>query len=107
MTLRFGYKTFDRDHNLINEGKFFVGLTEYGVRNWPAGMEGCRMFRVEYGGVNEGQAAEGMIWLPPTADRDMVEEFLQTLFRDWNEEEYRQNNPDSVFLPPLGGPEDS
>ena len=100
MSDRFNYEAFDGYGNSIDQGKFWVGLTEYGVQSWPAGMEGCRMFRVEYGGVNEGQVAEGTIWLPPTADIDAVEEFLQSLFREWNEEEYRQKNPDSIFLPP-------
>ena len=100
MTDRFSYETFDGDGTIIDSGKFFIGLTEYGVQSWPPGMEGCRMFRIEYGGINEGQAAEGTIWLPPTSNVDEVEEFLQSLFREWNEEEYRQNNPDSIFLLP-------
>ena len=99
MSDRFSYESFDGDGKMIDSGKFFIGLTEYGVQNWPIGMEGCRMFRIEYGGVNEDQAAEGTIWLPPTADIDSVEEFLQSLYRDWNEQEFRQNNPDSIFLP--------
>lgn len=100
MNDRFSYETTDADGKIIDQGKFYVGLTEYGVQNWPDGMEGCRMFRVEYGGFNEGQAAEGTIWLPPTADADAVEDYLQGLFRDWNEVDYRRDHPDSVFLPP-------
>ena len=96
---QFSYKTFDSEGNLIDGGKFFVGLTEYGVQNWPEGMEGCRMFRIEYGGVNESQATEGTMWLPPTVNVEKVEDFLQSLFQDWDEQEFRQNNPDSGFLP--------
>ena len=97
---RFAYETFDGDGNKVDSGKFFVDLTEYGVQSWPDGMEGCRLFRIEYGGVNEGCVYEGMIWIPPTADSDALEDFLQAMFRDWNEEEYRAANPDSGWLPP-------
>ena len=100
MSDRFSYETFDGNNNRIDSGKFFVDLTEYGVQNWPDGMEGCRLFRIEYGGVNEGCVYEGSIWMPPTFDRDRLEEFLQAMFRDWNEEDYREDNPDSVWLPP-------
>ena len=89
MSERFAYKTYDADGNEIDSGRFFVGLTEYGVRSWPDGMEGCRLFRIEYGGVNEGCVSEGTIWIPPTADRDALEDLLQAMFKDWNEEEYR------------------
>ena len=101
MSERFAYETFDGDGNKIDSGKFFVDLTEYWVQNWPDGMEGCRLFRIEYGGVNEGCVYEGNIWIPPTTDRDKVQEFLQAMFRDWNEEEYRAANPDSPWLPPI------
>ena len=97
---KFSYSIFDRDGNPIDKGKFWVGLTEYYAQNWPEGMEGCRMFRIEYGGVNEGQATEGEMWLPPTASVEEVEDFLQSLFQDWDEQEFRQNNPDSGFLSP-------
>ena len=99
MSERFAYETFDGEGNKIASGKFFVDLTEYGVQSWPDGMEGCRLFRIEYGGANESCVYEGMIWIPPTADRDELEDFLQTMFRDWNEEEYRAANPDSGWLP--------
>ena len=92
-------ETFDRKGNRVNSVKFFVGLTEYGVRSWPQGMEGCRFFRIEYGGFNEECVCEGSIWIPPTIDRDVVEEFLQAMFRDWDEEEYRVANPNSPWLP--------
>ena len=100
MSDRFAYTTYDGDGNKIDSGKFFVDLTEYGVLSWPDGMEGCRMFRIEYGGVNENCVYEGLIWIPPTMDRDVVEEFLQAMFKDWDEKEYRAANPDSPWLPP-------
>lgn len=100
MNDQFGYQTFDKDGKVIDQGKFWVGLTEYGVQSWPEGMEGCRMFRVEYGGVNEGGVTEGTVWLPPTVDVDAFEDYLQGLFKDWSEVEYRRDNPESAFLPP-------
>ena len=83
------------------EVKFYVGLTEYMVQNWPQGMEGCRLFRIEYGGWNELCVYEGTVWLPPHVDPDEFEDFLQDMFKNWNEQEYRRDNPDSGFLPPL------
>ena len=106
MSNRFSYNTFDGNNNRIDSGKFFVDLTEYGVQSWPDGMEGCRLFRIEYGGVNEGCVYEGSIWMPPTFDRGRLEEFLRAMFRDWNEEDYREDNPDSVWLPSAAAQEE-
>lgn len=85
MSDRYSYKTYDVDGNVIDEGKFYVALTEYGVFNFPPGMKGCRCFRIEYGGINEGQVAEGTIWLPPDVDVDEVENYFRDMFRDWEE----------------------
>ena len=81
----YSYKTYDADGNVTDEGKFYVALTEYMVRNYPPGMNGCRMFRIEYGGFNENQVAEGTIWLPPTVDVDEFEAYLRDMWREWEE----------------------
>lgn len=56
-----------------------TSLIEQGVFNYPAGMEGWRMYRIEYGGHAENCLCEGTIWLPPDADRDSFERFLQRM----------------------------
>ena len=82
----YSYEIYDSEGTVIEEGKFWVGLTEYcGVRNYPQGMKGCRMFRIEYGGFNEGQVAEGTIWLPPDVDVDEFEAYLRDMWREWEE----------------------
>ena len=56
-----------------------TSLIEQGVLNYPAGMEGWRMYRIEYGGHAENCLCEGTIWLPPDADRWSFERFLQRM----------------------------
>jgi hypothetical protein len=41
-----------------------VSLVEQAVLNPPAGMEGWRCFRIEYGGHAEHCIAEGVLWVP-------------------------------------------
>jgi len=53
-----------------------VRLVEYGVVRHPEGMDGWRMFRIEYGGFNEQCVTEGMIWLPPGADPEELEKWI-------------------------------
>jgi len=59
-------------------------LVEQMVLNPPKGMEGWRMFRIEYG---EGMP-EGLIWLPGYADRDGFERELNDIVR-WRPGETR------------------
>ena len=56
-----------------------VDLIEQGVITFPRGMDGWRMYRIEYGGHAENCLCEGTIWLPPYADRDLGERF----WRPW------------------------
>ncbi len=81
----YSYTIRNSDGDVVYESKFYIALTEYGVRNYPRGMKGCRFFRVEYGGFNEGQLAETNIWLPPTADVFEVEQYLRDLWKEWEE----------------------
>ena len=53
-----------------------VDTVEYGVFNYPKGMEDWRCFRIEYGGHAEQCLTEGHIWLPPQADPQQLEIFL-------------------------------
>lgn len=57
----------------------WIGLTEYAVFNHPPEMDGWRMYRIEYGGVNKDQLTEGTIWLPPHVDAEDVE----WMFEEW------------------------
>jgi hypothetical protein len=59
--------------------KIPVSLTEYGIFNWPKGLEGWRFYRIEYGGCNEFCLEEQTIWLPPNADP----QDLEKLFKKW------------------------
>ena len=61
----------------------YIGLTEYGVFNYPEGMEGWRYYRIEYGGFNEYSLAETTIWLPAHVDPMEFEKLL----REWSEED--------------------
>ena len=45
-----------------------VDAVEYGVGNYPVGLEGWRMYRLEYGGHAENCVKECVIWLPPNLD---------------------------------------
>jgi hypothetical protein len=53
-----------------------VSLVEYGVFNYPKGMEGWRMFRIEYGGHAESCVCEGHIWLPRGVNPEDIERLL-------------------------------
>jgi len=59
-----------------------VSLVEYGVNTFPEGLEGWRLFRIEYGGHAEDCITEGLIWLPPWADRAKWERDLRELFKE-------------------------
>jgi hypothetical protein len=56
-----------------------MGLVEYGVYNYPKGLEGWRFYRIEYGGHAESCIMEMVIWLPPGCDACELEE----LFEKW------------------------
>jgi hypothetical protein len=56
-----------------------MSLVEYGVYNYPEGLEGWRFFRIEYGGHAESCIKECVLWLPP--DCDPCE--LEALFEKW------------------------
>ena len=56
-----------------------VSLVEYGVFQWPKGMEGWRLYRIEYGGHAESCIVEKTIWLPPTVDPNLIETILSEL----------------------------
>lgn len=58
-----------------------VNFVEQAVLNPPQGMEGWRNFRIEYGGHARDCIVEGLIWLPPGADRDEVEAYFKALCR--------------------------
>lgn len=58
-------------------GAMRIDLIEQAVLTSPRGMEGWRMFRIEYGGHAENCLCEGTIWLPPDADRESIGRFLQ------------------------------
>lgn len=53
-----------------------VSLVEYGVRNYPPGMEHWRLYRIEYGGHAEACLCEGLIWLPENMIPEVIEEAL-------------------------------
>lgn len=58
-----------------------IRLIEQMVLNSPKGMEGWRMFRIEYGGHAERCLAEGLIWLPQCLDPDNAESTLNELMK--------------------------
>ena len=62
-----------------------VRLVEQMVINSPIGMDGWRMFRIEYGGHAENCLVEGMIWLPQNANAGRVERHLREYFRSMKE----------------------
>jgi len=50
-----------------------IDLTEQGVFNWPDDeIKGWRNYRIEYGGCNEDCYCEGLVWLPPHVDSDVM-----------------------------------
>ena len=53
-----------------------VSLVEYGVFNYPKGLEEWRCFRIEYGGHAENCITEGHIWLPPDTPPEVIERIL-------------------------------
>lgn len=53
-----------------------VRLVEQAVMNYPPGMDGWRMYRIEYGVPAERCIAEGVIWLPGDCDGQAVEDWL-------------------------------
>lgn len=59
--------------------KIDIGLIEYGVFNFPEGLEGWRLYRIEYGGHAESCVYEGTIWLPPHVDSTEFEKYLMKL----------------------------
>lgn len=59
----------------------FVSLTEVGVFRYPhPEMEGWRLYRIEYGGVNQDCFHECSIWLPPELDSTVIEHLLSPSF---------------------------
>lgn len=55
-----------------------VSLVEYGVFNYPKGMEKWRLYRIEYGGHAEACLCEGLIWLPENMDAEVIENLLSS-----------------------------
>jgi hypothetical protein len=68
----------------------WIGMTEYGVRQYPRGLEGCRLFRIEYGGFNEMELAETTIWLPPEVDVREFELYLRKLWDDFPDYRFQE-----------------
>ncbi len=54
-----------------------VSLIEYGVFRHPHGLEGWRLYRIEYGGHAEDCITEGTIWLPPNLSARAIEDLLR------------------------------
>ena len=54
-----------------------VSLVQYMVYHYPEGLEGWRLYRIEYGGHAEDCITEGTIWLPPTVDSVLIEQILR------------------------------
>jgi len=59
-----------------------VDSIEMGVQSYPEGFEGWRLIRLEYGGHAEYCLKECVLWVPPKANVEDLEE----LFRLWQEE---------------------
>lgn len=54
-----------------------VDSTEEGVVQCPdPAMEGWRMYRLNYGGVNQDNIVEGRVWLPPSADPTAIVQLI-------------------------------
>ncbi len=54
-----------------------VHLTEYAVMKYPEGMEGWRLYRIEYWeDQNPFASHEAAIWLPPGLIPDEVEDLI-------------------------------
>jgi hypothetical protein len=60
------------------EGMMRVRLVWQATFRPVVGMEGWTLYRVEYWDA-EGEAAEGSLWLPPSAEVDGVEAIEATL----------------------------
>lgn len=54
-----------------------VSLIEYGVRNYPPGLENFRFYRIEYGGHAEACIQEAHVWLPKDLDPRVIEVLLE------------------------------
>ena len=54
-----------------------VSLVEYAVFRRPEGLEGWRLYRIEYGGHAENCITEGSIWLPPNLSPQALEDGIQ------------------------------
>lgn len=59
-----------------------ISLVEYGVQNYPKGMEKFRLYRIEYGGHAESCLCEGLIWLPQGISADYFEGLLEGMASD-------------------------
>lgn len=55
-----------------------INLIEQVVYHYPKGLEGWRMYRIEYGGHAENCVYEGMIWLPGWVDPEQTEGILMS-----------------------------
>ena len=60
----------------------YIQLIEYGVLNYPEGMENCRMYRIEYGGHAQDCLVEGTIWLPRHVDPEEFEGWIMGKFKE-------------------------
>ena len=60
-----------------------VDSIEMMVQNYPENFEGWHLIRLEYGGHAEYCLKECVLWIPPNAN---VEE-LEELFKKWQKEE--------------------
>jgi len=56
-----------------------ICLVEQMVMREPKGMEGWRMYRIEYGGHAENCIIEGVLWLPQDVNYERVEDYLNNL----------------------------
>ncbi len=59
-----------------------ISLVEYAVLNCPEGMEGWRMYRIEYGGHAQYCLVEGTIWLPSNVDAREFEKYMGALLEE-------------------------
>lgn len=64
-----------------------VSFVEYGVFNYPEGMDGWRCYRMEIGGHAESCLMECQVWFPPELDvskiEDLVDECQGLLKKEW------------------------
>lgn len=54
-----------------------VSLVWMAVFQYPERMEGWQAYRIEYGGHAVDCVCEGMIWLPPDVDPDVIERAIR------------------------------